>query len=55
MNRYHTNDTPGGGASGADPVGPAVQALRTRYSSLNEFLQAIRFVSSFDQLLQLLD
>jgi len=49
------NDTPGGGASGADPVGPAVQALRTRYSSLNEFLQAIRFVSSFDQLLQLLD
>lgn len=49
------NDTPGGGASGADPVGPAVQALRTRYSRLNEFLQAIRFVSSFDQLLQLLD
>lgn len=49
------NDTPGGGASGADPVGPAVQALRTRYSSLNEFLQAIRFVSSFDQLLQLMD
>jgi len=30
------NDTPGGGASGADPVGPAVQALRTRYSSLKE-------------------
>ena len=49
------NDTPGGGASGADPVGPAVQALRTRYPSLNEFLQVIRFVSSFDQLLQLLD
>ncbi len=49
------NDTPGGGASGADPVGPAVQALRTRYSNLNEFLHAIRFVSSFDQLLQLLD
>jgi len=49
------NDTPGGGASGADPVGPAVQALRTRYSNLKELLQAIRFVSSFDQLLQLLD
>lgn len=49
------NDTPGGGASGADPVGPAVQALRTRYSSLKEFLQVIRFVSNFDQLLQLLD
>lgn len=49
------NDTPGGGASGADPVGPAVQTLRTRYSSLNEFLQVIRFVSSYDQLLRLLD
>ena len=49
------NDTPGGGASGEDPVGPAVQALRTRYSSLNKFLQAIRFVTSFDQLVDLLD
>ena len=49
------NDTPGGGASGADPVGPAVQELRTHYSSLNKFLQAVRFVRSFDQLLGLLD
>ena len=49
------NDTPGGGASGADPVGPAVQRLRTHYSSLNQFLQVIRRVSSFDQLLGLLD
>ena len=49
------NDTPGGGASGEDPVGPAVQSLRTRYSSLNKFLQAIRFISSYDQLAGLLD
>jgi len=49
------NDTPGGGASGADPVGPAVQTLRTHYTSLNQFLRAIRYVSSFDQLLLLLD
>lgn len=49
------NDTPGGGASGEDPVGPAVQALRARYSSLNNFLQAIRTVKSFDQLVVLLD
>jgi hypothetical protein len=49
------NDTPGGGASGSDPVGPAVQALRTQYSSLSNFLQAIRSVRSFDQLLVLLD
>ena len=49
------NDTPGGGASGADPVGPAVQELRTQYSSLNRFLQVIRSVSSYDQLLGLLN
>jgi hypothetical protein len=49
------NDTPGGGASGEDPVGPAVQALRTHYPSLNNFLQAIRTVRSFDQLVLLLD
>lgn len=48
------NDTPGGGASGADPVGPAVQKLRLNYSNLNSFLQAIRFVGSFDQLLGML-
>lgn len=49
------NDTPGGGASGADPVGPAVQELRARFSSLNKFLQEIRTVRSFDQLLVLID
>jgi len=49
------NDMPGGGASGEDPVGPAVQALRTHYSSLNNFLRAIRTVKSFDQLVVLLD
>ena len=49
------NDTPGGGASGEDPVGPAVQALRARYASLNNFLQVIRRVKSFDQLMVLLD
>lgn len=49
------NYMPGGGASGEDPVGPAVQALRTHYSSLNNFLRAIRTVKSFDQLVVLLD
>lgn len=49
------NDTPGGGASGADPVGPAVRELRAHYSSLNQFLQVIRSVRSFDQLLGLAD
>ena len=49
------NDTPGGGASGEDPVGPAVRELRSRSSSLNQFLQMVRSVKSFDQLLGLLD
>jgi hypothetical protein len=49
------NDTPGGGASGEDPVGPAVQELRTHYSALSQFLHDIRSVSSYDQLLRLLD
>ena len=49
------NDTPGGGASGEDPVGPAVQAFRTKFASLNNFLQAIRIVKSFDQLVRLMD
>lgn len=36
------NDVPGGApASGKDPVGPAVQALRKRSQSLGEFLRAI--------------
>lgn len=49
------NDTPGGGASGEDPVGPAVRELRARFTRLNEFLEQIRFISSFDQLVGLLD
>lgn len=49
------NDTPGGGASGADPVGPAVQRMRSTYSNLNKFMRAIRFVGSFDQLLGMLE
>ncbi len=49
------NDTPGGGASGSDPVGPAVQALRGNYSSLNKFMRAVRGVRSFEQLLAMLD
>ena len=49
------NDTPGGGASGTDPVGPAVQQLRKQYASLDSFLRAIRGVKSYEQLLALLD
>ena len=47
------NDTPGGGASGADPVGPAVQALRKQSPSLAAFLNTIAQVTSFEQLQKL--
>ncbi|HMN60538.1 MAG TPA: hypothetical protein PJ988_09255, partial [Anaerolinea sp.] len=47
------NDTPGGGASGADPVGPAVQALRKQSTSLAAFLNTIAQVTSFEQLQKL--
>ncbi len=49
------NDVPGGGASGEDPVGPAVVAFRAQYDSLANFLRAISWVDSFDELLSLLE
>ncbi|MFA7406885.1 MAG: hypothetical protein WCY93_03470 [Anaerolineaceae bacterium] len=45
---------PEGGAAGEDPVGPAVQALRAQYDQLADFLNAISWVTSFDDLLKLL-
>ena len=44
------NDSPGGGAAGEDPVGPAVQALRAQSASLAEFLNTIAGVTSFEEL-----
>lgn len=49
------NDLPGGGASGEDPVGPAVRAFRDQFTSLADFLKAISKVNSFARLLELLD
>jgi hypothetical protein len=46
------NDVPGGGAAGKDPVGPAVQELRQKSSSLAEFLNRIAWVTSFDGLMK---
>ncbi len=48
-------DVPGGGAAGADPVGPAVVKLREESPSLADFLRKISGVTSFDQLLKLLN
>ena len=44
------NDTPGGGAAGEDPVGPAVQAYRDQFKSLADFLRTIAWVDSFAEL-----
>ena len=44
-----------GGAAGEDPVGPAVRALREQSGSLEEFVERIRWVDSFDELLAMLD
>lgn len=48
-------DSPGGGAAGKDPVGPAVQELRRRSPSLAEFISRISWVTSFEQLQALLN
>ncbi len=49
------NDTPGGGAAGDDPVGPAVQHLRRQSSRLKTFIDEIKRIKSFDELLLNLD
>ena len=45
------NDTPGGGAAGEDPVGPAVQSYRAQFDSLADFLRTISWVDSYAELL----
>jgi hypothetical protein len=44
------NDQPGGGASGEDPIGPAVVAYREQFDNLADFLRAISWVNSFEEL-----
>lgn len=47
------SDTPGGGASGEDPVGPAVRALRYSQPHLKKFIDTIQKVRSFADLLKI--
>ena len=42
-------DVPGG-AAGEDPVGPAVRALRDQSASLEDFINTIAWMTSFDEL-----
>ncbi len=46
------NDTPGGGAAGDDPIGPAVQQLRKDSTNLKGFIDKIKQVKSFEELLK---
>ena len=46
--------SPGGGAAGEDPVGPAVITLRAQFDELADFINTISWVSSYDALLRLL-
>lgn len=48
------NDVPGGGASGEDPIGPAVVAFREKFDNLADFLNTISWVNSYQKLLGLL-
>lgn len=48
------NDVPGGGAAGDDPVGPAVQSLRSKSVTLHEFVSRIQRVKSFEELARLI-
>jgi hypothetical protein len=43
-------DSAGGGAAGADPVGPAVTKLRAQSASLADFLNKISWISTFEDL-----
>ena len=49
------DDDPSGGAAGDDPVGPAVLAFRGRFNELADFLNAISWVDSFEDLIDLLE
>lgn len=47
------NDSPGGGASGLDPVGPAVQLARKESEDLYDFIRRMRGLRSYEALLEL--
>jgi hypothetical protein len=47
-------DVPGGGAAGADPVGEAIRQFRAQSSSLADFVNAMSWFTTFDDLLTVL-
>ena len=46
------NDTPGGGAAGDDPIGPAVQQMRIDNFDLKAFIDEIKQVKSYQELME---
>jgi hypothetical protein len=49
------NDQPGGGAAGADPVGPSVRKLWAESRTLKEFIEKVQTVRSYADLLEILE
>ena len=47
---FHGSYADGPGASGEDPVGPAVRELRHQSDSLRSFLSQVAFITTFDEL-----
>ncbi len=52
---YGGYQSPGSGAGGTDPIGPAIQEIRQRSPSLKAWLEMMRTVTSRDQLLAVRD
>ena len=46
------NDTPGGGAAGDDPIGPAIQQMRIDNFGLKAFIDEIKRIKSFEELME---
>jgi hypothetical protein len=52
---YGGYQSPGAGAGGADPIGPAITEIRQRSPSLRAWLETMRAITSRDQLLAVRD
>jgi hypothetical protein len=52
---YGGYQSPGTGAGGADPIGPAITEIRERSKSLKAWLETMRSITSRDQLLAVRD
>src|SRR5262249_27300260 len=52
---YGGYQSPGAGAAGADPIGPAILAIRQGSPSLKAWIETMRVITSREQLLKVRD